>query len=477
VDSAKAAELFERAKEGGICSALDSGADAALFSLGCEAEISKDDGQAERYLSIAAKSGHIDSLLSLGKLCERHSQFSRAVDFYNQAHLRGSVNGTFNLGVCYQRGLGVEQSLSTARALYLTAIEKGNSELSVRAMVNLANMADDAGSFEEAILWYQRGVEKGSPFAMYNLAVSYREGRGVAKDLEKSKSLLKKAAACGDSESMFFLGVIAEEDESDGAAAATWYEKAADGGHATAMCHLATILLEAHEYSLARQWFQRASDQGVAWAKFKLGYLLMEGWGCEKNVPAARNHFLEAAEQGCAEALNDLGFIAQESGNTKEAREWYAKAAELGLPLAQRNLALLASEAQDWKQAVHWLTLAAEQNDPDALSLLADCYWLGKGVAQDISKCINLFKQAAAHGNTQSVSCLASLYYHLGDLGDLNQARIWCTKAADELLDTAAMRYLAEMHLLGLGVVKSKERAEYWTNRAVLHEGLQEAMR
>ena len=78
---------------------------------------------------------------------------------------------------------------------------------------------------------------------------------------------------------------------------------------------------------------------------------------------------LQAAEQGVAEAQNNLGnMYANGQGvcqDYAEAVQWYRNAAEQGHAQAQNNLGLMYANGQgvrqDYAEAVQWFLKAAEQ--------------------------------------------------------------------------------------------------------------------
>ena len=49
----------------------------------------------------------------------------------------------------------------------------------------------------EAAKWFRMAAEKNDPVAIFNLALHYRWGKGLEKDLDKAVELLRKAAELG----------------------------------------------------------------------------------------------------------------------------------------------------------------------------------------------------------------------------------------------------------------------------------------
>ncbi len=73
--------------------------------------------------------------------------------------------------------------------------------------------------------------------------------------------------------------------------------------------------------------------------------------------------------------------------------------ADVGDAEAQNDLALIFMANAKPKSAVYWLELAARQNYADAMNLLARCYAIGDGVAQDDNIGMMWLAKAAALGH------------------------------------------------------------------------------
>lgn len=61
------------------------------------------------------------------------------------------------------------------------------------------------------------------------------------------------------------------------------------------------------------------------------------------------------------------------------------------------------------EEAVHLIRQVAEEGHPDALFTLADCYWRGAGVAQDLARGRELFGAASAAGQPMAIRAYTNL--------------------------------------------------------------------
>ena len=128
------------------------------------------------------------------------------------------------------------------------------------------------------------------------------------------------------------------------------------------------------------------------------------------NQDEALQSIRKAAEQGNADAQNDLG-VCYETGDgmgrdQAEAAKWYRKAAEQGNAKAQRNLGVCyeygRGVGEDPKEAVNWYRKAAEQGNADAQKSLARCYAMGLGVARNRAESLKWGQKAAEQGDTSA---------------------------------------------------------------------------
>lgn len=93
--------------------------------------------------------------------------------------LRGEQMAQYQVGVMYERGIGVEQNQA------------------------------------QSVSWYEKSAQQGYTDAQYNLALMYASGRGVEKNLENAMVWLSKAAKQGDREARKLLLEIIDGKHDD----------------------------------------------------------------------------------------------------------------------------------------------------------------------------------------------------------------------------------------------------------------------
>lgn len=175
---------------------------------------------------------------------------------------KGDSAAQSNIGVCYQKGLGVAK--------------------------------DEA----QAVVWYRKAAEQGQAVAQSNLGMCYEYGLGVTKDLIQALTWYRKAADQGDTTaqtnlgSLYATGVGVLKDE---AQAAILFQKAAEQGAKEAQLNLGVC----YEYGrgvvkdarMAFYWYLKSAKQGNANAQLNLGVCYYTGSGTAKNAIEAYAYF------------------------------------------------------------------------------------------------------------------------------------------------------------------------------------------
>ena len=129
----------------------------------------------------------------------------------------------------------------------------------------------------------------------------------------------------------------------------------AEGGDTRALLGLAYMRLNPDQGSYnpeeAVKFLTRAADAGAADSQYELAKLYEKGLGVSADPAKALALYQAAADQGLADAVNDLGFLYYQGGlgiapDQAKALEYFKKAADLRQPEAMFNYAGLIDEGQ-----------------------------------------------------------------------------------------------------------------------------------
>ncbi|KAH3742515.1 sel1 repeat family protein [Pelomyxa schiedti] len=279
------------------------------------------------------------------------------------------------LGLCYEKGSGVEKDQVKAFRLYTMAAEQGL----LIAQRNLGNCYRfGIGVYvdkNEAVSWYIRSCAL--PTACASLSNCYKNGEGVIKDPQESLRLLKIAA---------------------------------EHGVAKAQCRLGTETSDPVE---SLKLLRLAADQGEFIAQTEVGLALLKGIGVKKDTAEAARYFRLAVAQGNHFAMRKLAGMYREGAGVpqdlKESFRLLHQAAELGNCGAQNDVGFCYSQGTgvhvDYSLAAHWYRKAISNPkgpSPQALANLASIYTRGQGVPKDLSEAFKLYSRAALLGNNDS---------------------------------------------------------------------------
>ena len=131
----------------------------------------------------------------------------------------------------------------------------------------------------------------------------------------------------------------------------------------------------------AYELFSRAAEAGSPEAQFELAKLYEKGIGTEANPAIALDLYRKSADQGFADALNDLGFLHYNGAlglpaNPNRAIDLFLAAANLRHPQAMFNVAALIDDGmipgKDPEHSAGYLYDALRAGSSDVLDLLTE---------------------------------------------------------------------------------------------------------
>jgi TPR repeat protein len=161
----------------------------------------------------------------------RHAEAARAFDGLAR---RGVPAAHYNLAVMHLHGELPNAHVDLARRHLETAAQGGF----VTAQLMLARALETAQfggrpRLADAVAWYRRAAEAGSPEAQLELGTALYLGRGTARDAASAAHWFREAAKAGDVGAMYLLASMYEQGdgvESDLRLARYWYATAAGLG-------------------------------------------------------------------------------------------------------------------------------------------------------------------------------------------------------------------------------------------------------
>ncbi|KAH3762767.1 Sel1 repeat protein [Pelomyxa schiedti] len=350
------------------------------------------------------------------------------------AHMRACEPYQFALalntiGLCYEKGKGVEKDVGKSFQFYMMAAVKGVLIAQGNVAMCFWNGTGVEMDKKEAFSWFKRS--SALPVSCSKLSHCYRIGEGVDKDPQESLRLLKFAAEQGVANAQYKLA----QQTSDPAAA--W------------------------------KLLMLAAAQGYSNAQCEVGKALLKGKGVDKNTAEASRYLRMAAAQGNHFALARLAAMYQYGDGVPldnfEAFRLFSQSAELGNRAAQSEVGRCYYTGRgvnkDYSLAVHWFRKGLANPRKGGYGMahnsLARCFRDGHGVARDTAEAFRLYSMAALHGNLISqFNVGVCLENHVGTPAkDTREAMRWYRLAASRG-NTPSVRRLESI------ITKSTRRAQ-----------------
>lgn len=154
--------------------------------------------------------------------------------------------------------------------------------------------------------------------------------------------------------------------------------EAAAGGDARALLEIGARYAEARgvkeDLAAAAKWYESAAELGLAPAQYRIGNFYEKGIGVARDTAKAREWYEMAATQGNASAMHNLAVLlamgTDGPADNEGAARWFKSAADLGVKDSQFNLGILAAKGvgmpQNLEESYKWFALVARAGDKDA---------------------------------------------------------------------------------------------------------------
>lgn len=407
-------------------------------------------------------------LVSVWAICLLNISAQSVYTQYIEAAKKGDAAAQNEIGVCYDKGIGVAQDKNLAFQWYSKAADQ-NLPLAQYNMGCCYNYGNGVPvDYEKAVAWYRKAADQNLPLAQYNLGCCYMNGMGVTQNQTLAFYWFKKAAEQNLPNAIHNVGMYYYQGlgvEKDFEKAFLNFQKAAELGYISSFNNLGVCYKTGSgvEKNLAKavEMYQLAADQGDAIAQANLGACYSNGEGIQQNYEKAIFWLEKAVAQGNQQAKELLPSV-RTAQRTKETAA--AKQLQNTTPQQQTT----ATETPKTEQTTFEANIEAARNgDIPAQNKIGVCYYKGEGVGQDYKKAAEWFWKTAEKGNSTGQYNLGYLYENgKGMEQDYNQALYWYKKAAGQG-HISAMNNLGQMYENGNGVKQNFTIAAQWYQKAI----------
>jgi hypothetical protein len=234
----EAARLYELAAKQGDAAGQ---AELAQMLASGSAGVAKDVARARGLAQASAKQGNAKGQVLLGIMLAEGwggaPDAKQAVKWWLRAAAQEEDTAMLMLGRAYKNGQGVAADPAEGFKWFLLAAKAGNATAQAQVGQILLDEKLFKGRLKEGVQWLAKAAAQGDAQATMLLGYAYRYARGVARDDDKAAGLWLRAAQAGETNSMYFLGLLYQDAswaKADAVFALVWLKLAGKRGHADA---------------------------------------------------------------------------------------------------------------------------------------------------------------------------------------------------------------------------------------------------
>jgi len=262
-------------------------------------------------------------------------------------------------------------------------IEKCLKENKIESCYEAGTLYSNENRMKEAFQMYTKACDGGDSNSCANVGLMYAIGKGVEKNTQKAKEILRMACS-KDAESMACINL---------------------------------------------KYVNNHNRGSYVWMHGEKGTLTSDHQPVKVHAKACE----KGSARDCIEAgfCYEVGDLAKK--DTKKAIEFYKRACELNLSIGCSNTAILYVKNQNFTKSREFFKKACNNNDAKACHSLAVMYDEGQGVVIDKKRAEKLYKKACKKG--VGVACYnLGVNYSLGDGVEKNSKKAikFYTQACDK---------------------------------------------
>lgn len=343
-------------------------------------------------------------------------------------------------------------------------------------MGSAKEIADDLRESDpaKAINLYRIAADEGDVDAASSLGYMLMTGEGTEIDLKESERYLRIASDGGNATAMCNLGTVLTER--DPQSALELYEMAGRLGNITGMRNAAVMLRTGTgvpiDMKRAIAWLEKASEIDVASMSI-LAHILRTGENVPADKPRAAELYRKAAEAGDADSQYDLAMMLDSGdgidADRAEAEKWFRRSAEQGDNDARLCLGGILYERGDFSEAESVFMDAALDGDVKAMYNLAQIYTSGCLGTADYCKAEEWLSVASDKGFAYAQTMLGTMFLDHG----MDEDAIELFRSAAEQNEPVAKYNLGALALSGMLKMDEKETIRYLVEAA--NSGVAEA--
>lgn len=449
---------------------------AIMYRDGTHGHI-KDINQFEQWVEKAANQGHTRAQVEFANILYERGDKSLAEEYYRYAANKGDTEAKSKIALFSVPDLNDLQILLD---LYMQLLEKDNNPVNKYRYADLLlKVASNFSDKQKAFNLFLESADSGYPNSMHQVALLYKEGIGVSRDLSKMECYLIKAADCGFIPSMILLADIYSQGKlipQDDCKSFSYVKQAAELGNINFMYRLANLYSEGigveRNVPLSNEWFSKYYIASLFQYKNWIIPYVKSGF---IGNPTIYSKLLDSM------SINfSSGYILENMYNrvlnnisVNEQLDQLKKLSAANNIDALRKLGNCYYDGigvpRDYNKSLEAYTKASDLGDSWSMNRLGEMYRDGKGTHPDLSKSIHYFENASIQGNVLAMFNLITLI-NAGTISvkSLNYPVIDCLKMVASLGNIDAIRKIGNIYYDGFGCVRDYTEALTWYKKSAL---------
>lgn len=410
-----------------------------------------------------AKKGNIQAQLELARDYEKKQDMNKALHWYEQAALRGSLEAKLYLAEIHNFGKGVKKDLRVSLIWWRAAAEKHKNpeayfQLGQAYKFGYGVRKNQSRSLE----WYKKAAKSGHAMAQLELGQMYLEGKGVDKNIPEARKWLKQAAKQNVAQAHQLLSKTQSSPVLSKTQSTPITVNSKQNNSAPTVLSAKTKPIDTPKFKpmakgnsakvVPLQPWEMGKEQQVSTTSKPLGNskkpieiskstpnLINKNTRQNETEYIRRKDLLQVplqtlmseAKLGRSKAQMALGLLYKSGSNElkqdiRQSAYWLLQAAKRGNGEAQYQLGLLYEENKQYSTSMKWYRMAASSDYIKANIAVGNLYRRGRGVSRDYLKAAKWYKKASKRLDPEAQYLLAQMYQRgLGVNRDRVQALKW----------------------------------------------------
>lgn len=198
---------------------------------------------------------------------EKKGSLAEAFKLFEQAAKAGNLEGSYQLGRCYEEGKGTKRNLMAAKKWYTSASDRNH----VPSAYRLGHLLGAEGKHQEALAHFKKGADQQHGNSEWMYGFYLYTGKGGKRSSTEGFAYIKRAADQGVKEAayrcgrMYSTGIGTKKNFPE---AVTYLKLAADRRHPRAAFYLAEIYQKGEEgvaknEGFALRYFREAASKAL----------------------------------------------------------------------------------------------------------------------------------------------------------------------------------------------------------------------